>query len=221
MTETRSTRRTVCFLGIAVLTVVVGSVALGGAVTAQDATNETLTVNATVQDHGTVLANGTANASGETTTITVAVTEGPSADAYENATTDNVSEDGQWNATLNASEMPAEGTYVLEASTNDTTATTEFDVSADLGGANVTTPENGTETESPTGNETETAPDAGNETATDTEPADGEMTETDDGTADTAGDTETGETDGQDGPGFGVIAALLGVVGTVVLARRR
>lgn len=209
MTTTDTQRRAVRFAGLTVVALALATLALGGTAVAQDdtnATNATIETNVSVQDAGDVVVDGTINGTADNATVTAAVVDGPSADAYENETVEDVGPDGEWNVTLNATGSPEAGTYELRASANATNVTTQFQVTEDSETATET------ETESPTGNETETA--AMNETATETTTAE---TETDE----TTGDNETGETDGEDGPGFGVAVALVALLAVALLAVRR
>ena len=105
----------------------------------------------------TMVVQGVTNRKPDDNTITVEVIDGPSADEFDSAATDEWGRTGQWSVNL-STENVEPGTYTLEVDDGDNTDIVQFEV--------VESGADGEETTTEEGNET----DAGNETtATDDE----------------------------------------------------
>jgi len=140
---------------------------------------------------------GTTNWQPEDNVVTVEVIDGPSAAEFPVETTDSWGTDGQWNVSINTTDLEP-GNYTVEATSGAASDVMSFSLAEE-----VTTPTEET-TEETTEQTTEETTEQTTEQTT-------EMT--------TEQTEET--TEGQDGPGFGVALALIALVAAALLAVRR
>ncbi|MFC7044399.1 HVO_2072 family ArtA-dependent S-layer glycoprotein [Halobacteriaceae archaeon GCM10025711] len=151
----------------------------------------------------TMVVKGRTNAQPDDNTITVEVTDGPSADSLDLADTDSWGQNGTWSVKIPVSSDVEPGTYTIEADDGDNTDIIQFEIVGEgergaIGQPETTTKEPTTTTKEPT--------------TTTKEPTTKSTTKS------TTTEPTTTDSDGQ--PGFGVALALVAVLGAALLALR-
>ncbi|ELY84536.1 HVO_2072 family ArtA-dependent S-layer glycoprotein [Natrinema altunense] len=161
----------------------------------------------TVVTGETMTVTGVTNRQPDDNTITVEVTEGPSATQFDLTSAEQWGADGRWNVTLDTEGIEP-GTYTVETDDGDSTDRADIRLTAEP------------ETVADGGPDDENSDDGQSDDTVD-ESSDGTSDDSGDDTADDTSDEASNEISDDDGmPGFG-IAVTIGALLAAVLALRR